>query len=67
MTSKIKNISGRDRIVPWLGGRIVFAGQEVEVPTEDLKSYTAQKSIWRAVKEKREAAPKQPADDSQEG
>jgi hypothetical protein len=63
--SKVKNVSGRDLVVPWLGGRLVFAGQEVEVPAEDLKSYTAQESVWAAVKDKR--GTKADADDSQEG
>lgn len=62
---KVKNVSGVDRTVPALGGRLVLAGQEVEVPAEDVKSYTAQESIWAAVKEKR--GTKADADDSQEG
>lgn len=43
---KIKNISGEDRLVPGLDGRLVFAGQEVDVPAGDVESYICQESIW---------------------
>lgn len=56
---KVKNVSGEDRIVQ---GRLVLSGAVLEVPDEDVKSYTCQK-IWQAVK-----SPKSAADnDSQEG
>ena len=42
---KIKNTSGEDRLVSWLGGRMVLAGQVVDVPEADVYSYT-QQSIW---------------------
>lgn len=44
---KVKNTSGEDRIVPGLGGRLVLAGAVVDVPLEDVYSYTCQ-SNWEA-------------------
>lgn len=44
--AKIKNVSGQDLEVPWLG-RIVFDGQEVEV--EDAEPYVCQESTWAPV------------------
>lgn len=46
--SKVKNISGRDRFVPWLN-RLVLAGQVVEVPESDADAYTQQTATWQAV------------------
>lgn len=43
---KIKNVSGEDRIVPHLGGRLVLAGAVVEVPAEDVYAYTCQTPNW---------------------
>lgn len=57
--AKVKNVSGEDRIVQ---GRLVLAGAVLDVPDEDVKSYTCQESNWQAVK------PSKAADnDSQEG
>lgn len=44
--SKIKNTSGEDLLVPWLGGRLVLAGQAVEVPISDVTAYTQQEATW---------------------
>lgn len=44
---KIKNITGSDLIVPGLGGRLVLAGQVVEVPTEAVYGYTCQTVSWQ--------------------
>lgn len=44
--AKIKNVSGEDRLVPGLGGRLVVAGAVVEVPDEDTYSYTCQTTNW---------------------
>lgn len=44
--AKIKNVSGEDRLVPGLGGRLVLAGAVVEVPDEDAFSYTCQEANW---------------------
>ena len=44
--ARIKNISGDNRSVPALGGRVVWAGQVVEVPDEDAFGYVCQTSIW---------------------
>ena len=41
--ARIKNVSGEDRT---LDGRLVLAGQVVEVPDEDVESYTCQTTIW---------------------
>jgi hypothetical protein len=43
--SRIKNVSGEDLVVPWLGDRLVQAGQIVEVPDADVYSYT-QTASW---------------------
>lgn len=45
-TVKVKNISGEDLVVGWLGGRLVVAGQVVEVPLDDVWSYTQQAEVW---------------------
>lgn len=42
----VKNISGENRIVPSLGGRLVLAGQEVEVPEGDVEAFTCQAATW---------------------
>ena len=44
--AKIKNVSGEDRLVPGLGGRLVLAGAVVEVPDEDALAYTCQETNW---------------------
>lgn len=58
--AKIKNVSGEDRLVPGLGGRLVLAGAVVEVPDEDAYSYTCQESNWapadKAAKQAHDAA-----------
>jgi len=45
--AKVKNVSGEDRIV---GGRLVLAGAVLEVPDEDVESYTCQEVNWQSVK-----------------
>lgn len=45
---KIRNVSGEDRIVPALGGRLVVAGQVVDVPADEVFGFT-QQSIWEAA------------------
>lgn len=47
--AKIKNVSGDDRFVPWLGGRLVLAGAVIEVPDEESWAYTEQESNWEPV------------------
>jgi len=42
---KIRNASGEDRILPWLGGRLVLDGQIVEVDADDVYAYT-QQTAW---------------------
>lgn len=58
--AKVKNVSGEDRIVQ---GRLVLSGAVLEVPDEDVKSYTCQASNWQAVKSPKSAD----NNDSQEG
>lgn len=50
--AKIKNVSGQDLEVPSLG-RIVFAGQEVDVDDKDVESFTCQESTWASVSKKK--------------
>lgn len=45
--AKIKNVSGEDLVVPVLGGRLVQAGQVIEVPDELVYSFTQQEPNWR--------------------
>lgn len=44
--AKIKNVSGEDRLVPWLGGRLVLDGQVVDVPDRDVPAYCCQTETW---------------------
>lgn len=48
---KIKNVSGRDLIVPALGGRLVIAGQVVEVADGDVYGFTCQAPNWEPADE----------------
>lgn len=64
--AKIKNVSGDDRTVPVLGGRLVLAGQVVEVPDELEESFTCQEVNWQSVDKKTKATPAADSD-SQEG
>lgn len=41
--AKVKNISGVDRIVQ---GRLVLAGMVLEVPADEVWSYTCQETNW---------------------
>jgi hypothetical protein len=56
--AKVKNISGGDLTVPWLGGRLVLAGQVVEVPDGDTYAYTQQTSTWEPNDAKAKSAHK---------
>lgn len=49
---KIRNISGRDLIVPELG-RTVTADEVVTVPDDRVEAYTAQESTWATETTKR--------------
>lgn len=51
---KVKNISGDDRFVPSLGGRLVMAGAVVDV--DDAGSFTCQEGVWEAVDKDAKAA-----------
>lgn len=44
--ARIKNISGEDLLVPGLDGRLVLAGQIVDVPDEVADAYTCQETNW---------------------
>lgn len=44
--AKIRNVSGVALIVPGLGGRRVEPKQIVDVPDEELLSYTCQVETW---------------------
>lgn len=46
--AKIKNVSGEDLLVPGLGGRLVLAGEVVEVNDDEAESYTCQGKTWKA-------------------
>lgn len=53
--AKIRNVSGEDRIVPGLGGRLVLDGAVVDVPDDDTYSYTVQ-ALWAPVDKAAEKA-----------
>lgn len=62
--ANIKNVSGQDLEVSWLG-RIVFAGQEVEVDDDVVDSYACQVETWKrtdkpARRPARKRAPRAP-------
>lgn len=61
---KVKNVSGEDVVVPSLGSRLVLAGQVVDVPAEDVYSYT-QTSLWDAADTAAERAHKAAHEDYQ--
>lgn len=44
--AKIRNVSGNDLVVPSLGGRLVLAGQIVEVDDEAVYGFTQQAPNW---------------------
>lgn len=44
--AKIQNVSGDDRTVPSLGGRLVLADQIVEVPDDAVYGFTQQTDVW---------------------
>lgn len=46
---KIKNVSGSDRTVPGLGGRLILAGAVVDVPEAEAESYLCQEANWAPV------------------
>lgn len=43
---KIRNVSGEDKVLPWLDRRLVLAGAVVEVPEEHAFAYTSQEGNW---------------------
>lgn len=47
----IKNVSGQDREVPRLFGRVlVKAAETLEVADDEAESFTCQSDVWQAVK-----------------
>lgn len=44
--AKIRNVSGNDLIVPSLAGRLVLAGQVVDVDDSDVYGFTQQTTNW---------------------
>ena len=50
--AKVKNISGEDRIVQ---GRLVLAGAVLEVPADEVWSYTCQEPNWAPADDKAQA------------
>ena len=52
--TRIRKVSGEDRTVSGLGGRLVLAGQVVELPNEDAPSYTCQTVNWVIAPTKKE-------------
>lgn len=53
--SKIRNISGEDKVLPWLDRRLVLAGAVVEVPAEHVHAYTSQESNWAPADDEAQA------------
>lgn len=52
---RIKNVSGEDRSVPWLGGRLVVDEQEVTVPKGTVFAYTQQEKTWAPADDEAQA------------
>lgn len=44
---KLKNVSGSDRTVPSLGGRVVVNGEVVEVSDDEVYGFTCQEANWK--------------------
>lgn len=75
--SKVRNVSGEDRVVPALGGRLVVAGAVVDVDPAEVYGFTVQESNWAPADEEAQAAhdaatqtddgEEVPADESPEG
>jgi hypothetical protein len=63
MPARVKNVFGRDLIA---AGRLVAAGQEIEVPDDLLESFAGDTRHWAQIKQQHKKSGK-PADDSQEG
>ena len=64
--AKIKNVMGEDVEVPALGGRLVMAGQVVEVDDAAVYGFTCQASNWEpadAAAKKAHKAATEPTDD----
>lgn len=52
---KIKNVSGTDLTVPWLGGRLVVDEQEVPVPEGKVFAFTQQEQTWAPADDEAQA------------
>lgn len=66
--AKVKNVSGEDRTVPALGGRLVTAGASVDVEAEQVYGFTCQDAIWApadAEAKKAHKAATEPADENE--
>ena len=50
--AKVKNVSGEDRIVQ---GRLVLAGAVLEVPADEVWSYTCQEPNWAPADDEAQA------------
>jgi hypothetical protein len=64
--AKIRNVSGEDLVVPWLGHRVVKADETVDVPDKDYDAYVCQPDTWEGVGEPK-TAPKAPASKPRSG
>lgn len=53
--AKIKNVSGEARLCPTLGGRLVEAGQVIDLPAEDVYGFTCQEA-WEPSDDEAQAA-----------
>lgn len=49
--SKVRNVSGEDRYVPALGGRLVVAGAVVDVAPDEVFGFTCQDGLWEPADE----------------
>lgn len=54
--AKFKNISGEDLLSAPLNGRLVLAGQVVDVPDDLAKEYVWAAPFWEPVKESKAKA-----------
>jgi hypothetical protein len=53
--AKIRNVSGNDLVVPSLGGRLVLAGQIVDVVDDEVYGFTQQAPNWEPADDETQA------------
>lgn len=55
--AKVRLIAAEERLVPWLGQRLVHPDEVVEVPDDQFDAYVCQPGTWQPVEEPKTAKP----------